>query len=368
MTAWQDDQAIGSAQQCENLLSNLEKNAQLDCKPTLAHYKLCMKIWNESGHAHAVDKVQTLFRKVKDRYAAGDIFLRPDAECYIYVIDLVLDSPSWRSSKDLLMEMAREFVHGNAQAKPTTELIERVLYRWAKQESDKDSAETAEQILRHFQELNASGALKVPLNSRCYMYILKGWAYSSHPNGALRAAQALDWMQEIYKKGGNDGARLSRNKYNTVIGALGHRNHAQAADSLLRQMCSEFLASGAKNNAKPGIPDFQGVLTCWFMHQDRSVGAKRAQSLLNLMWTLRQYGLEPDTRACGTVLSCWKMAKDPVKAERFLRQMTTWRIPTTRSCYNKVIEAYDNSKAKNKIFQMRELQKERDRLCCTRRK
>lgn len=168
------------------------------------------------------------------------------------------------------------------------------------------------------------------------------------------------WMEDLYNRGGNEGARLDIIKYSTVISALGRGGHPGSAEHILRKMIDDY--QNGNEEAKPDIKCFHVVLTSWSHYRNAEVAAARAQNIIGMMWTMTDEGVTPDTRAYNSVLFCWKSAKAPVQAEACLNEMKRFGVAPNRASFDSVIETWEVSGRDHSETHVHELQKERYQL------
>lgn len=130
-------------------------------------------------------------------------------------------------------------------------------------------------------------------------------------------------MKEQYQDG-DCGACPDVIKYTTCISALAKCGHAERAESLLREMCEDFL--GGNQKAKPNSKLFEIVLNSWTGEYGRSNSdPQRAERLLKHMWDLHSSqkfrNIQPRSAVYVRIIKSMAFKNDPERAESLLFEM-----------------------------------------------
>mmetsp|Transcript_36613 Transcript_36613/g.56024 ORF Transcript_36613/g.56024 Transcript_36613/m.56024 type:complete len:785 (+) Transcript_36613:3-2357(+) len=198
--------------------------------------------------------------------------VQPNADCFASVINAwayrCTHTSAIRAMRifDLMLDIYS--ATGDKRMKPTTRAYYAVLSAWARSGS-KNSAEKAEDILRHMDTLTCDVADDdgdddvVRPNVHCFNAAIMAHAHSrGGVESARRAESLLDWMEELYRNG-DEGAKPNTRSYRLVMSAWAwSRSHDAPlrTESILERMMDANKAGNI--HIIPSSSDFNTVISC----------------------------------------------------------------------------------------------------------
>lgn len=346
--AWRKSKSPDAPERCEKILLTMNRlsdtGALPDCKPDAFSYTVAFHCWAESNRHEAAERADRLFREMESRYRAGERGLRPDAILYSNVINIFTkNAVTHNRAEELLWGMINDFLTGNTSAEPKIRNFNTIVAMWSKSKED-TAPYKAQTIVLRMLEFCKENILNVAPDAYTYCLLLKTWyvrfasstccifniltllfydrASSKHPEGVSQAVKCLYWMKEQYQDG-DDAACPDVIKYTTCISALAKIGQAERAESLLREMCEDFLGGNLK--AKPNSKLFEIVLNSWTGEYGRDPNPHSAEGLLRHMWDLHSSqkfrNIQPRSVTYSRIIMSMASAKDPERAEHLLFEM-----------------------------------------------
>jgi len=161
-----------------------------------------------------------LLSKMKKRYDAGDISLKPDTVCYSSVVDAYArkgGEDCALRAEELLNEMIDRYNSGEDDVMPNTQTFRSVITSLGRSRQTR-AAEKAEVILNEMESLSSQGLKNLSPNTIVYNAVIDAFAKSNSVSKAYRAQLLLERMIEETEKG-NIAVRPDTISYNTVINA-----------------------------------------------------------------------------------------------------------------------------------------------------
>ena len=137
-------------------------------------YTAIMHCWAKSNRNDAAKRTENLFRRMTDRYEAGDMDYCPDNLAYACLINSFVKNGDSVRAEEILWEMVNAYIRGNEKAKPSARNFNTVLAMLANEKSE-DASERAENIVRRLIELNAKNVFSVKPDEFSFSLLLKSW-------------------------------------------------------------------------------------------------------------------------------------------------------------------------------------------------
>ena len=157
----------GAARLAEDLLQYQEDAYKLkihrNARPDAISYTSTIAAWARSRVPNAAERAERLMNQMKERYAAGETYLKPDRMTYNALIDC-----------------------------------------WAKSGRGTLAARKAEALLQEMEEMCALGDESVAPNIVTYNAVLNSWARSGTRCCANKAEEYLNYMWKLYKAGDSE--------------------------------------------------------------------------------------------------------------------------------------------------------------------
>jgi pentatricopeptide repeat protein len=129
-------------------------------------------------------------------------------------------------------------------------------------------------------------------------------------------------MKEQFNEG-DDAACPDVIKYTTCISALAKKGNPDHAESLLREMCEDFL--GGNQKAKPNSKLFEIVLNSWTGAYGNGPDPHRAEALIRHMWELHSSqkfrSIRPRSVSYSRIILSMASHNAPERAEELLFEM-----------------------------------------------
>jgi hypothetical protein len=215
-----------------------EKHGMTELRPSPKLYVDLINRWSESLEAEAIERVDSLFRKMAEiskpshfEYAtlqsAWSRSKRPDAPQHV---------------ESILVMMKEEYDKGsNPSARPAVENFDLVIKAWATS-LQPGSVERADAILQRLEELcyaERGAYSNLRPTTSCYQHALLGWTLVENPEAGERALAILDRMRR-YQTLTRGAPSINQACYHHTIVAIGKstpNNHKAAkCYSLLGEM------------------------------------------------------------------------------------------------------------------------------------
>ncbi|GAX09744.1 hypothetical protein FisN_19Lh213 [Fistulifera solaris] len=285
--AWRKSKSPDAPERCEKILGTMNRlsdtGALPNCKPDAFSYTVAFHCWAESNRNEAAKRADHLFREMESRYMAGESGLQPDAILYSNVINIFTKNATTNHrAEELLWAMVHDFLTGNKFAEPKIRNFNTIMAMWSKSTED-IAPYKAQTIVLRMLEFCKEKILNMAPDSYTYCLLLKTWASSKHPEGISQAVKCLYWMKEQFIEG-DEAACPDVIKYTTCISALAKNGNPDRAESLLQEMCEDYL--GGNQKAKPNLKLFEIVLNSWTGAYKNDPDPHRAEALLRHMWDL----------------------------------------------------------------------------------
>ena len=144
--AWRKTKAANAPERCEAILKEMYELSDTGilpaCKPdtfavTVSKFRSCcvrtiimnspsflpqvlLHCWTESNRKGAAVRAESIFRKMKNRFLAGEQAQCPDCIAYSIVLNKFAQESMYDGAEGILFEMVEDFLSGNDSAKPRT--------------------------------------------------------------------------------------------------------------------------------------------------------------------------------------------------------------------------------------------------------
>jgi pentatricopeptide repeat protein len=82
--------------------------------------QVLLHCWTESNRKGASLRAENIFRKMKNRYMAGEREECPDCIAYSIVLNKFAQENMYEAAEGILFEMVQDFLSGNDSAQPRT--------------------------------------------------------------------------------------------------------------------------------------------------------------------------------------------------------------------------------------------------------
>jgi Pentatricopeptide repeat domain len=312
MSAWVKSRSPGASNRTGELLRHMEESSIPSIQPDLFSYNTHLHALSvqakKPGMALAAD---ALLQKMEDRYERNDIKFAPNLFSY----NLVIEAWSKAPTPDAAMKAAhvlRKLCKAKGNAEPDTFSFNQVLAALSRS-SMKGAAKMAEELLCYMDKAYRTGVHpNAKPDAMGYTHVIQAYARSGEAGSALKAERLLQNMKDRYFQNKETEVKPDRCVYNAV--------------SL---WCERVQPPIVQSNFLPFL--CYQVIHCWAKSGEGTLGARKAETLLQEMQSLReQYNDEsmaPNLVTFNSVLNAWALSGTRCcggKAEHYLNQM--WEL------------------------------------------
>jgi hypothetical protein len=316
-----------------------------------------------------IHRMWTLYQKAKasSSDSQGDDgdssqYFMPDTASYnLYINALAksssVDNPTAAAQAEQVLQNMRE-----VGIRPNVVSYTSVMDAYAQQSAhDPTAAVSAERILLDLVEQSLPDDTTTGVTSVTADTVLNAWAQQGTEQGAARAQQILERLEEAAIGSRSSSIRPTAFSYATVIhgwAQVGGTVGAEKAQEVLDRLLQRLAKRTNKKDQTAVHPDtvvFNAVLHAWANSGDPTAGSK-AVKLLNQMQELRvkhKYDCAPDTVSFNTALSAWSHCSHmnaATQAEHILQEMIAANReapehtpPPNTVSYNSVLHAWSQS-------------------------
>ena len=296
----------GAALLAERLLTYMEDAHRMqiydNARPDVISYTAVIVALARCDDEDAPDRAELLFNRMKDRYASGEQWMKPNRRCYNALIDAWAKSGKGtfaaRKAEALLTEMTDLFEQGDDTVSPNVVTYNAVLNAWARS-GTRCCANKAEEYLDRLWELYNSGDGELGPNDKSFNTVSRILSHRSINLFCLSSLQLL----------------ILANSLPQVINAISksqNKSKAQKALRILRRM--DKLYQGGYKDARPNEVTYTSVLnSCAFPATLDQLTRRKALS--TAQFTLQElqasrYG-QPNEVTYGTFLkACGNLLTD----------------------------------------------------------
>lgn len=186
---------------------------------------------------------------MKDMHKLGDHAARLDVIKYTTCISALSHKGHAQLAEDLLNEMRRDFLEGNAKAEPNAKLYEFVIGAWTGEgKGSKIDGYRAQELLHQMWAMHDNGSFRdIRPTIHTYSLVILAMTKTRHPD---RANELLDQMERYYERGfirtGGVNQKLHRQLYQTVIHSWEHSRLADRKKSAQQLSVKMFRRFGSK--------------------------------------------------------------------------------------------------------------------------
>lgn len=385
LDAWSKSLTAGSAERAEEILEGMERmysmgNQQM--RPNEASYNAVIKAYVKNGNRlFAANKAEALL----DRMVAAssiyngvgktttadtgfqDNFLSPNRRGYNLLLYALANSSledAPKRAEKLLQKMKDGYAAGNLFVKPDINSYNQAIGSWAR--GRQKGFEARMQAL--FDDLVALPAeMGIRPNTDTFNALMGGWLKSNDKQALSKIEETLELMEQYYASG-NDSAKPDRVSVNTMIAAYAKNSHQGAVDKALAlktriEKRYNITADTVSNNI---------VVDSW-CKSGRPDAPERVIELLSVMERDFKKGkkhLKPDSYTYSSVIDSFikcNRPDAPQKAEEILRRMQDLHRlhegdPPVTSVFNAVINAWACSESKEAVERAEAILKQMEEL------
>lgn len=340
---------------------------EMDAPRDIVTYSSVIATWGASGmRSHAVDSAEKLLKELEGEG------LQPNT----VVLNTVMST--WVKSKDILaprrtQELLHRMMEESKDKKCAPDLISynTHIHALSQHGSRPGNAQEANDVLDQMEAAYKEGKVSFRPNLFTYNLVIDGWSRLDEPEAAFNAVrvlrrlilsketpdpdtysfnQAFAGLSKSQKSGAaatlavpllqymEEAHRLKMHKnvspdvytYTSVILALTRSQEtdaAERAEAILRRMKERYQEG--ESHMKPNRACFHAVIDCWAKSDKGTLGARRAEALLQEMEELCEEipRLAPNTYTYNAVLKSWETSGTRCcgnQAQKHLERM--WKL------------------------------------------
>jgi len=308
----------------ENSLSLLRRMEEVSSThphltPDLRSYAKLINAYTKTGKKDAGTKAHSILNEMQHT---------PNEFIYTSVLEAYASSGAPGAAleaEDLFYNWLHQYESSlDSSIRPTARSYNAIIYAWGRSK-EMDGAKKAEDFLNAMEELYATKGLEIDYakpNTINYNSVISAWANSEERESAERSEQILRRMEELHHDGDPE-IKPNAISFNTCMDAWaksGAESAGQNAEKLLVRM-EELYKSGENLDAKPNTRSYNSVMNAYAKSRDQGA-AQKAQELLERIEKLYQEGnndVKPDFFSFATVINAWGRSNQSDKADRVLQ-------------------------------------------------
>jgi hypothetical protein len=316
----------------EELLREIEDHSELE--PNTVVLNAVMSAWVKSKNPAAVDRTDEILRQM-EASSLSSTRTPPDLISYnthMHALSMhVAKLPGGLAQRAdaLLVQMEERYDTGLVSFAPNVFSYNLVIDAWLRS-SEPNAAMRAAEVLRKLVKRD-----NVDPDTFSFNQVLSALSRSSVKGATLMAEELLVYMENAYQSGVHVNAKPDIGSYTSVIVAHsrgGQEGAAERAQQLLDQVKARYASgSGAENSSlKPNRVCYNALIDCWAKSGEGTLGARKAEALLQEMQTMYKAGdasMAPNIVTYNALLNAWARSGTRccgVKAEYYLDRM--WEL------------------------------------------
>ena len=268
ISAWANNGEVGAIERSESLLKRMVKrfnSGDLDCKPDAITYSSLIDVYSSVSDLNtstfAAERAEEVLTRMEDLYMAGDCEVKPNIYTFCSVIDVWTKSNAVDAAykAESLLNRAIDYyeMNGDEDFRPNVVILSAAISAWVKRitngkrEENKIAIDKIEQIFEQMKQL------QVAPNVFTYSAIISAYAKV----GNIRKAESLFFDMESRFKDGDQNVRPNAYTYSSMISALaksGNNRCTQKAVGMLKKM--EDLYERGEFDMQPNVFTFSAVM------------------------------------------------------------------------------------------------------------
>ena len=220
-----------SAIKSENIINKMiqgYKANETNVKPDLECFRYVLRAWSKSTSKNAANRSEKILTLMKQNQ------LRPDHECYAIVIQMLSNcSSSFNDAADradyILQQMEDAYEKIDINLQPTWKQYHDVITAWARKKSNDDAPNRAMTVFHRMEHLQnqTNDDFVIKPNTHIYTAIMKVFAYSTSNQLQKKAKKTYQLHQQMLNEylSGNQNSKPTIESYNILLEACALSKH-----------------------------------------------------------------------------------------------------------------------------------------------
>lgn len=247
LRAWQKSKDPMAAHHCERILEEMflvsDSHRYPHCKPSIALVTSVLQCWADSSEEDAAGRAEFLFQQIKSRFLDGDDDFRPEAFCYITVLNAYVQASKMEEAEAMMWEIVDDFLGGVLAKQPATRDFNNLLSMYVRVGTE-EAVKHAECVVARFRELHQTRLLSLKPDGYTAVWLkllLKKWEGEKDKSPAAN----LQWLSKLCLS--IDPVLLpNTGLYQSLIESHVSRGDRDVARELFSMMIDEAMAGNKR--------------------------------------------------------------------------------------------------------------------------